>query len=132
VQEAASDEVNWTENVRCGRHHLNWEVILLESDTLGAPDTKLGAILISNYLRLLSERENLPEFIILLNGGVRLATKASEALEYLKRLEERGVAIISCLTCAEYFGIESDIAVGKIEGMKSIQDILEAHTVLTV
>ena len=111
---------------------MSWEVILLESDTLGEPDAKLGAILISNYLRLLGERDKLPKFIVLLNGGVRLATKASAVLEHLIKLEERGVKVISCLTCVEYFGIEHEIAVGKIDGMKSIQGILEEHSVLTV
>jgi selenium metabolism protein YedF len=109
-----------------------WDVILIESDTLGEPDAKLGAVLMSNYLRLLSEREKLPDYIVLLNGGVRLATRASSVLEYLKKLEDRGVEIVSCLTCVEYFGIESDIAVGKIDGMKSIQSILEDHSVLTI
>ena len=108
------------------------EVLLLESDVLGYPDAKLGAILIGNYLRLLGERQNLPNYIILLNGGVRLATAGSSALEHLRKLEERGVEIISCSTCVDYFGIEPEIAVGKIDGMKRIQDILEKHRVLTV
>lgn len=111
---------------------MNWEAILIESDTLGSPDEKLGAILMSNYLRLLGERDYLPKYIVLLNAGVKLATTGSAVLEHLKKLEERGVAIISCLTCVEYFGIESETAAGRIDGMKSILDILESHQVLTV
>lgn len=108
------------------------EVVLINSDTLGAPDAKLGAILTSSFLRLLGQRAEVPKIIILLNAGVKLAVKGAETVEFLKVLEERGVAIISCRTCVDYFGIEADIAVGQIDGMIRIQDELTSHQVLTI
>lgn len=111
---------------------MSYEVLLLESDTLGSPDEQLGAVLISNFLRLLGEAESVPKYIILLNAGVQLATQGSNVLEHLKALEKRGVQVISCTTCVDYFGIEPAIAVGKIDGMRSIIDILSRHRVLTV
>jgi hypothetical protein len=108
--------LNARKSVNERRRQLNWEVILIESDTLGSPDSKLGAILMSNYLRLLGERDYLPKYIVLLNGAVRLAVKGSGVLEHLKKLEERGVEIV----------------VGKIDGKKSILGILESQQVLTV
>lgn len=108
------------------------EVILINSDAMGAPDEKLGRILSGNFLRLLGERETLPEYIILLNGGLRLATRGSDTLEHLQYLEQRGVKIVICRTCVDYFDIESEIAVGQIDGMVRIIDILSSYNVLTV
>ena len=108
------------------------QVVLLESNTLGAPDEKLGAILIGNCLRLLGQRQDLPEYIVLLNGGVLLATKGAETLEHLQALEQKGVKIVSCRTCVDYFDIEKDIAVGVIDGMVAILEILSTHNVITI
>lgn len=108
------------------------EVVLITGDTLGSPDEKLGAILMSSFLRLLGQRETMPEFIILLNAGIKLATKGAETVEFLEILEEKGVKIISCRTCVEYFDLEAETAVGMIDGMVRIQNELMTHPVLTI
>jgi hypothetical protein len=108
------------------------EVVLIGSDTLGSPDEKLGALLMSNFLRLLGLREELPKFIILWNAGVKLAVNGVETQEFLKVLEDRGVRIISCRTCVEYFGLTDSIGAGEIDSMVRIQDVLSQHQVLTV
>lgn len=108
------------------------EVVLIGSNILGSPDEKLGVILMSNFLRLLGQREELPKYIILWNGAVKLAAKDTETIEFLQALEDRGVSIISCRTCVEYFGLEESMGVGEIDGMVRIQDILTGHNVLTV
>ena len=108
------------------------EVVLVGSDTLGSPDEKLGALLMSNFLRLLSQREQIPSHIILWNGGVKLAANGAETMEFLKALEGRGVRIISCRTCIEYFGLENSIGAGEIDGMAQIQNILSEHRVLSI
>lgn len=108
------------------------EAILLGSDTLGSGDEALGRILVCNFLRNLADRETPPNYIVLWNAGVKTATRDASTLEYLKKLEERGVKIVLCRTCVEYFGIEKDIAAGKIDGMVGILEILSTHQVLTV
>lgn len=108
------------------------EVVLVGSDTMGSGDDKLGSLLLGNFYRLLGEREELPKYIILWNGGVKTAAKDADTLPILKNLEERGVKIILCKTCVEYFELENEIAVGEIDGMVRIQDILFSHQVLTI
>ena len=108
------------------------EVVLIGSNTLGSPDDKLGALLMASFLRLLSQKEQLPKFIILWNAGVKLAVNGAETQEFLKTLEDRGARIISCRTCIEYFGLTDSIGAGEIDGMVRIQDILSEHQVLTV
>ena len=108
------------------------DVVLIGSDVLGSPDKQLGIILMGNFLRLMGDRDKLPSHVILWNGGVMLASEDSSSLEYLKILQDRGVEIIICRTCVEYFGLENKIAVGEIDGMVRILDILTQHNVLTV
>ena len=108
------------------------EVVLIGSDTLGSPDEKLGRILMSSFLRLLGQREDLPGFVILWNGGVKLAARDTETVESIKALEDAGVEVILCKTCVEYFDLGDSLGAGEIDGMVRIQEILSGHNVLTV
>jgi len=107
-------------------------VILIGSTSLGAGSPELGGLILANFLRILGERADVPRYIILWNDGVRIALEGSLWINHLKKLEERGVEIISCRTCIEYFGLEGQTAAGKILGMPQIQEILLTNTVLSV
>lgn len=107
-------------------------VILVGSDLLGAREEKLGRLLLGNFFRLLGGRDSVPECIVLWNDGVKAATRGSETLEHLLRLQERGVRVVLCRTCVDYFGIEEEVAAGEIIGMVQILDILADAQVLTV
>jgi len=111
---------------------MNNEVVLIGSNAMGSPDEKLGRLILGNFLRILSERENLPQYIILWNGGVKTAVRGADTIDSLKTLQSRGVTIISCRTCVEYFDIEDDIVAGEIDGLVRILDILSNHSVLTI
>jgi intracellular sulfur oxidation DsrE/DsrF family protein len=99
---------------------------------MGSPDEKLGHILLGNFLRILGDREDLPKYIVLWNSGVKNAISNSDILEYLKTLQNRGVEIISCRTCVEYYDLDDDMAAGIVDGMARIVDILATHQVLTI
>ena len=107
-------------------------VVLVGSAGLGGANQELGGLLLANFLRILGERETLPEYIILWNEGVKAAVRDSIWVAHLKKLEERGVGVILCRTCVEYFGIEDKIAAGEIGTMPQIQEILLTESVLTV
>ena len=111
---------------------MNHDVILIGQAGLGAGDPQLGGLILANFLRLLGEREEKPEYIILWNEGVKIAVEGSSWLDHLKRLQEQGVKIISCRTCIEFLGLEGQIAVGEIGNMAGIQDILFSRRVLTI
>lgn len=108
------------------------DAILIGSDGLGSPDQKLGEILLGNFLRILGDRETLPKYIILWHGGVKTAARGSDTLGFLQTLEQRGVEIVICRTCVEFYGIEDEIAVGKVDGMVRMLDIMGSNSVLTV
>ena len=111
---------------------MNYDVILIGQPGLGAGDPQLGGLILANFLRLLGEREDKPEYIILWNEGVRIAVEGSSWLNHLKVLVEQGVRIISCRTCIEFLGLEGQTAVGEIGNMMQIQEILFSKKVLTV
>lgn len=99
---------------------------------MGAGDRTLGDIILATFLRLLLEKPVLPEYIVLWNDGVRIAAKGSQVLDHLKRLEEKGVKIISCLTCVEYLGLLDNIKAGQIKKMPEIMDVVLGGPTLTL
>ncbi len=111
---------------------MKTDVVLIGQAQVGSGEGALGGLILANFLRLLGEREDRPEYIILWNEGVRIAAEGSIWIDHLKRLEEMGTRILSCLTCIEFLGLEGSIAVGKITGMLEIQELLLTKRVLTI
>jgi selenium metabolism protein YedF len=106
------------------------KVFLIQSEGLGTGDDKLGFLLMANFLRLLGESEHKPAALIFWNAGVRLVCEGSPVLNHVRRLDERGVAILACTTCIEYFGLEGRIAVGKPTTMaRSIESMFGSDIV---
>jgi selenium metabolism protein YedF len=95
-------------------------VFVLSQDRMGRGDDELGYVLIKAFLHTLTEIENLPDTLIMYNTGAKLAAEGSEVLDDLKKLEEMGVEILVCGTCANYFGLSGKIAAGKISNMYDI------------
>ncbi len=106
------------------------KVLLIQSEGLGTGDNTLGGLLMANFLRLLGESKEKPKCIMLWNAGVRLACQGSGVVDYLRRLEEQGVEILSCTTCLEYLELADKLLVGKPTNMlKSIESILNDDVV---
>lgn len=123
-----------SENVTQGTHkdsalafsHLESNtktVIFLTSDYIGHGDDVLGEKLMSSFLSCLKEM-NLWQ-IILLNGGVRLTTKAGKDLEHLQELEASGVRILVCGACLSHYGLYEEKKVGGVTNMLDIITALE-------
>lgn len=100
------------------------KVILLGSDTLGRGSREgseeLGRVLMNSFFYALLEGEDLPQALIMVNQGVFLACEGSGALEDLARLEEKGVEILSCGTCLDFYRQKDKLAVGGITNMYTI------------
>ena len=72
------------------------------------------------FIYTLSEIEELPKTILFYNEGVKLAIEGAESLQDLKSLEERGVEILSCGTCLNFYGITEKLRVGSVTNMYTI------------
>ena len=105
-------------------------VVLIAADGIGQGDLDLARLLMRGFLYTLTESEHLPRRVILMNSGVRLAIKGSGSLANLKKLEDRGVEILSCGTCLEFYKLTDTLAVGGITNMYEIAGhLLEGPTV---
>lgn len=98
-------------------------VVLLATDKLGHGDDELGAKLMENFLATLTEMDIWQ--IIMVNGGVHLATKEGKNLESLKKLAEQGVKINVCGTCLNHFGLLDAKKIGETTNMLDIVTTLD-------
>ena len=106
-------------------------VVYINSDLLGAGDEALGSFLMKAFLKTLLDLEKKPDRLILINSGVRLASEGSQVLETLKTLSEKGVEIVSCGTCLDFYKLREKMNVGKISNMYDIiQSMLEADCLI--
>lgn len=99
-------------------------VILITRNGMGDADLVLQQKLITTYFKLLDENNILPAAICFYTDGVRLVVEGSPVIDSLKSLEAKGVRLILCSTCLNYFNLTEHVQVGIVGGMA---DILEAQ-----
>jgi selenium metabolism protein YedF len=97
-------------------------VYLISSDRLGTGAEELGDVLMSSFLFTLGSLDSPPETLIFLNRGVYLTTKGGRQLGVLQSLSSKGVRIMSCGTCLDYYGLTERLVVGEISNMYEIVD----------
>jgi hypothetical protein len=69
---------------------------------------------------MLQENGLYPGAICFYAGGVKMVVDGSPVLDQLRALEEKGVRLIICNTCLQYFGLREKVAVGIVGGMNDI------------
>ncbi|MDH3998556.1 MAG: sulfurtransferase-like selenium metabolism protein YedF [Desulfuromonadales bacterium] len=100
-------------------------IIFIGSDEMGHGDSKLGQILLKNFIFTLTEADKTPDTIYCVNSGVKLTIGGSDVLEPLEELANRGVDIASCGLCLEYFDAKESLVVGRISNMLELVNALE-------
>jgi sulfur relay (sulfurtransferase) complex TusBCD TusD component (DsrE family) len=100
-------------------------IILVTNNGMGRGDIVLQHKLAVKYFELLMQNTHLPAAICFYTEGVKLALTGSPVLEQLKALEAKGVHLILCSTCLDFYGLSSEVQVGIVGGMT---DIIEAQT----
>ena len=99
-------------------------VLQITRKGMGEADSELQMKLMQTYFKLIIEAETLPAAICFYTEGVHLVIEGSPVLELLRILEAKGVRLIACTTCLDYYDINEDVAVGIKGGMT---DIIEAQ-----
>lgn len=92
-------------------------VAVIPSQFMGSGDDELGALLMKGFVFALTQLDELPETVLLYNGGVKLACEGSASLDDLKALAEAGVEVMSCGTCLNHYGLSEQLAVGEATNM---------------
>ena len=97
--------------------------LIITQDGMGNADLELQHKLIKAYFKLLIENGKLPDAIAFYTDGVKLTTEGSPILEELKMLAEKGVLLIICSTCLNYFGLMDKVQVGIPSHMPDIIEV---------
>jgi selenium metabolism protein YedF len=109
------------------------KVLYISRDTMGAGDAALGKNLLRMFLYSVDQREELPQTILMLNSGIRMATEDSQSIETLKALHEKGVEILVCGTCLDFYGMLDRLQVGSVCTMYDITErLFHADIVISV
>lgn len=99
-------------------------VVLITRYGIGNAEPDLMLKLLGTYLKLIDENGVHPAAICFYTDGVKLAVTGSPVLATLKSLEGKGVHLILCSTCLNYFNLADQVQVGIVGGMP---DIIEAQ-----
>lgn len=102
---------------------LSDTVILVTRNGMGQAEPALQKKLITTFFRLLEEDHVLPAVICFYTEGVHLVVSGSPILANLHALEAKGVRLILCSTCLNFYNLIDQVQVGVVGGMG---DILEA------
>ncbi len=95
-------------------------LILIGTNKLGSGSEELGSKLMINFISTLMEMVPHLWRIVFLNSGVYLATKNSPVIKHLKELEEKGVSILVCGTCLDFYGLMEQKEIGETTNMLDI------------
>ncbi|WP_258360657.1 sulfurtransferase-like selenium metabolism protein YedF [Moorella sulfitireducens (nom. illeg.)] len=102
------------------------QVLLVTSACLGRGSEELGSILMRSFFYSLSETEVLPRRVIFINSGVQLCCQGSPVLDSLLALEQKGLEILACGTCLDYYHLKEKLCVGSVTNMYTIIEYLAA------
>lgn len=108
------------DNISNDREKKENIVVVVASDKMGEGDEELGKNLMKGFIYTLTEMDTLPNTIIFYNKGVLLVSQNQDIIKDVKQLEERGVEILSCGACANYYQVDKMIEVGEITNMYTI------------
>ena len=100
-------------------------VIVINSDQMGSGDRELGRKILATCLRKLPSFKGLGA-VVLYNTGVLLATSSSYVAAEIHLLDEGGVDILPCGTCAEHLGVKDRLVVHSLSNMDEILATLQA------
>ena len=95
-------------------------VLLVTRGGMGDAPEELQHKLATTYFRLLAENDMLPGAICFYTEGVKLVCAGSPVLDWLRALAEKGVHLIVCSTCLEFYGLKEQVEVGIVGGMTDI------------
>jgi selenium metabolism protein YedF len=93
--------------------------VFMNKYTVGAGNDELGHNLAKMMLYTLTQSDDKPAYVLLMNGGVKLACE-DETAAHLNALVDMGCNVLVCGTCLNYFGIADQCKAGIVSNMYDI------------
>ena len=125
VEESKEEEVTCVIDTR-----KKGMLVVLSANVMGTGDPKLGTSLMKAFVFALTKQDQLPDTILCYNTGAYLTCEGADTLEDLKLLESEGVAILTCGTCLDFYGLKEKLAVGGVTNMYDIVERMESATTI--
>ncbi len=101
-------------------------ILVFTRNGLGDAPAELQQKLALKFLQLTLAAQLLPAKILFYTDGVKLACEGSPVIGELKIMQDRGVELILCSTCLDFFGLRDQVQVGIVGGMPDIIEALNA------
>ena len=134
IEKEKYEEVNETsDEMEKNKMQLGTWSVFIGKEIIGAGNEELGKSLMKMYFYTISEADKLPKSILFMNDGVKVPTLNEQAIEHLIDLEKKGIEILVCGACLNFYGLEEKLKVGKISNMYDITNSMqEASKVITL
>ena len=130
VTEAEKTEKTQADICDCRPAAASDKVVVIRSSVMGEGDPELGKVLIKGFIYALSQQEELPKTMLFYNGGASLTCEGSASLDDLKELEHRGVKILTCGTCLNFYGLSEKLKVGEVTNMYEIAETMSKASLI--
>jgi len=96
-------------------------VYLFDSDYVGS-NLELGKVLTNGFLNASLSLPHTKGAVILISNAVRLAISGSYALEVLAKVKDKGLDILLCGTCLDFFKIRDKVEIGTVSNALEIME----------
>lgn len=100
-------------------------LIMITHNTIGTGSKELGAKLMVSFVKTLDEIKDSLWRLVFVNEGVKLTVEGSETYPLLADLEKKGVSILVCGTCLDFFGLVDKQKAGQTTNMLDIMTSLQ-------
>ncbi len=111
---------------------ISGSVVLINKQNFGSGDDELGAILMKGFIFALTEVDVPPSAICFVNGGIHFACKNSSVLGDLLTLKEKGVELLVCGACLNFYEKAEELEVGEVCNMFTIANLLTSKRAVTI
>lgn len=118
------------EAVMCNIEDPEEYIVVYASDGMGDGDPDFCKTLVESFTFALTEQDVLPAKVICYNKGIFLTTENEKTVADLKTLEEKGVEVLSCGLCLDFYGKKEDLKVGSISNMYRIVELMRTYRVV--
>ncbi len=101
-------------------------LLVFTREGLGQAPVELQKQLAVKFLALINDSGMKPGKIVFYTEGVKLVCRGSPVLDMLHELQAKGVELLICQTCLDYFGLSEAVEVGIVGGMPDIIEAMSA------
>lgn len=102
----------------------DWAVFI-GKEIIGMGNEELGKNLMKMFFYTLNESNDIPKYLLFMNDGVKVPTLNEQAIEHLRELQNKGVEILVCGACLNFYSLEDKLNVGRISNMYEITSAMQ-------